>query len=126
MRAPATPRQVDDATAKQHAQQLAGSYQSTRREDSTFFSLLPLLSPLKVQALDDGRVALELAGSRSVFREVKPYLWEEEHGKRRLQAIVENGRVLRWGLEPMSSPSCSSRCRRCQAGWRCCWSGSRW
>lgn len=97
---PATPRQVDDATAKQHAQQLAGSYQSTRREDSTFFSLLPLLSPLKVQALDDGRVALELAGSRSVFREVKPYLWEEEHGKRRLQALVENGRVLRWGLEP--------------------------
>ena len=97
---PATPRQVDDATAKQHAQQLAGSYQSTRREDSTFFSLLPLLSPLKVQALDDGRVALELAGSRSVFREVRPYLWEEEHGKRRLQAIVENGRVLRWGLEP--------------------------
>jgi len=97
---PATARQVDDATAKQHAQQLAGSYQSTRREDSTFFSLLPLLSPLKVEALDDGRVALELAGSRSVFREVKPYLWEEEHGKRRLQAIVENGRVVRWGLEP--------------------------
>lgn len=97
---PATPRQVDDATAKQHAQQLAGSYQSTRREDSTFFSLLPLLSPLKVQALEDGRVALELAGSRSVFREVKPYLWEEEHGKRRLQAVVENGRVARWGLEP--------------------------
>ncbi|RZI58179.1 MAG: class A beta-lactamase-related serine hydrolase [Rubrivivax sp.] len=97
---PATARQVDDATAKQHARQLAGSYQSTRREDSTFFSLLPLLSPLKVEALDDGRVALELAGSRSVFREVKPYLWEEEHGKRRLQAIVENGRVVRWGLEP--------------------------
>ncbi len=97
---PATPRQVDEATAKQHAQQLAGSYQSTRREDSTFFSLLPLLSPLKVQALEDGRVALELAGSRSVFREVKPYLWEEEHGKRRLQAVVENGRVARWGLEP--------------------------
>ena len=96
----ATPRQVDDATAKQHARQLAGAYQSTRREDSTFFSLLPLLSPLKVQALDDGRVALELAGTRSVFREVQPYLWEEEHGKRRLQAIVENGRVVRWGLEP--------------------------
>jgi CubicO group peptidase (beta-lactamase class C family) len=96
----ATPRQVDDATAKQQARQLAGSYQSTRREDSTFFSLLPLLSPLKVEALDDGRVALELAGARSVFHEVKPYLWEEEHGKRRLQAIVENGRVLRWGLEP--------------------------
>ncbi|MDH0865231.1 serine hydrolase [Mitsuaria sp. GD03876] len=98
-RAP-TPRQVDDATAKQHAQQMAGAYRNTRREDSTFFSLLQLLSPLKVEALDDGRVAIELAGSRSVFREVRPYLWEEEHGKRRLQAIVENGRVARWGLEP--------------------------
>jgi len=53
-----------------------------------------------VQSLDDGRVALDLAGSRSVFREVKPWLWEEEHGRRRLQAVAENGRVLRWGLEP--------------------------
>lgn len=95
-----TPRAVDEATARQHARQMAGSYRNTRREDSTFFSLLQLLSPLKVEALDDGRVAIEIAGSRSVFREVKPYLWEEEHGKRRLQAIVENGRVARWGMEP--------------------------
>jgi hypothetical protein len=35
-----------------------------------------------------------------VYREVKPWLWEEQNGKRRLQAIVENGKVKRWGLEP--------------------------
>lgn len=92
--------EVDDATAKLHAQQLAGPYRSTRREDSTFLSLLALLQPLRVQALEDGRVAVDLAGSRSVFREVKPYFWEEEHGHRRLQAKVENGRVLHFGLEP--------------------------
>ena len=34
------------------------------------------------------------------IREVKPYFWEEEHGKRRLQAVVENGKVKHWGLEP--------------------------
>jgi len=98
-RAP-TKIEVDAATAKQHAQLMAGAYRTTRREDSTFLSLLALLSPTRVQALEDGRVAIDLAGSRSVFREVKPFFWEEEHGKRRLQALVENGKVVHWGLEP--------------------------
>jgi hypothetical protein len=79
---------------------MAGAYRTTRREDSTFLSLLALLSPLRVQALEDGRVAMDLAGSRSVFHEVKPFYWEEEHGNRRLQALVENGRVVHFGLEP--------------------------
>lgn len=98
-RAPAGPG-VDEATAAAHAQLLAGAWRNTRREDSTFMSVLQLLSPVRVQAAEHGRVAIELAGSRSTFREVKPFLWEEEHGKRRLQALVADGRVTRWGLEP--------------------------
>ena len=98
-RTPTTPA-VDAATAKLHAQQMAGAYRTTRREDSTFLSLLALLSPVRVEAIEDGKVAIDLAGARSVFREVRPYFWEEEHGKRRLQALVENGKVKRWGLEP--------------------------
>lgn len=97
---PATKPEVDEATAKQHAQQMAGNYRNTRREDSTWLSVLQLLSPVKIQALEDGRLSIDLAGSRSNYREVKPYFWEEEHGKRRLQAVVENGRVKHWGLEP--------------------------
>jgi CubicO group peptidase (beta-lactamase class C family) len=97
---PATKPEVDEATAKQHARQMAGAYRNTRREDSTWLSVLQLLSPVKVDALEDGRLSIELAGARSTYREVKPYLWEEEHGKRRLQAVVENGRVKHWGLEP--------------------------
>ena len=97
---PATKPEVDEATAKAHAAQMAGAYRNTRREDSTWLSVLQLLSPLKVQALEDGRLAIELAGARGVYREVKPYLWEEEHGKRRLKAVVENGKVKHWGLEP--------------------------
>ena len=91
---------VDEATAIAHARMMAGAYRNTRREDSTFMSVLQLLSPVKVQAAEHGRVAIEIGGSRNVFREVKPFLWEEEHGKRRLQAVVEDGRVKRWGLEP--------------------------
>lgn len=91
---------VDEATAKAHAQLMAGPYRNSRREDSTFLSLLQMLSPLRIEALPDGRIALDLAGERGVYREVKPFLWQEEHGKRRLQALVENGKVTRWGLEP--------------------------
>lgn len=97
---PAIKPEVDEATARQHAQQMAGAYRNTRREDSTWLSVLQLLSPLKVQALDDGRLSIDLAGARSTYREVKPYFWQEEHGKRRLQAVVENGKVKHWGLEP--------------------------
>ena len=92
--------QVDEATAKAHAQLMAGAYRSSRREDSTFLSLLQLMGPLKVEALKDGRIAIDLAGARSVFREVRPLVWDEVHGKRRIQAVVENGRVTRWAMEP--------------------------
>lgn len=91
---------VDEATATAHAQMLAGAYRNTRREDSTILSVLQLVSPLRVHEAAHGRVAIEIGGSRSEYREVKPFLWEEVHGKRRLQAIVENGRIKRWGLEP--------------------------
>lgn len=91
---------VDKATAAAHAQMLAGAYRNTRREDSTFLSLLQLAAPLRIDVVDNDKVAIEIGGSRSVFREVKPFLWQEEQGKRRLQAIVENGKVTRWGLEP--------------------------
>lgn len=91
---------VDQATAEAHARMMAGAYRSTRREDATFMSVLQLLSPLRVYAADQGRLAIEIGGGRNVFREVKPFLWQEEHGKRRVQAIVENGKIKRWGLEP--------------------------
>jgi CubicO group peptidase (beta-lactamase class C family) len=91
---------VDEATATAHAALMAGAWRNTRREDSTFMSVLQLLSPVRVQAAEHGRLAIELAGSRNLFYEVKPFLWQEEHGKRRLQAIVEDGKVARWGLEP--------------------------
>jgi CubicO group peptidase (beta-lactamase class C family) len=97
---PATGAGVDQATAEAHARMMAGAYRNTRREDSTFLSVLQLVSPLRVHAADQGRLEIAIGGSRSMFREVKPFLWQEEHGKRRLQAIVENGKVKRWGLEP--------------------------
>jgi CubicO group peptidase (beta-lactamase class C family) len=97
---PAAGPGVDPGTAEAHARMLAGTWRNTRREDSTFMSVLQLLSPVRVQAAEGGRVAIEIGGSRNVFREVKPFLWQEEHGKRRLQAIVEDGKVKRWGLEP--------------------------
>lgn len=98
-RPPAGPG-VDQASAEAHARMMAGAYRNTRREDSTFLSILQLVSPLRVHAADHGRLEIAIGGSRSVFREIKPFLWQEEHGKRRLQAIVENGKVKRWGLEP--------------------------
>ena len=98
-RPPAGPG-VDAATAAAHARLLAGAYRNSRREDSTFLSILQLVSPIRVEDAGQGRVALTLGGSRSEFREVQPFLWQEVNGKRRLQAIVKDGQIVRWGLEP--------------------------
>ena len=98
-RPPAGPG-VDAATAEAHARLLAGAYRNSRREDSTFLSILQLVSPIRVEDAGQGKVALTLGGSRSEFREVQPFLWQEVSGKRRLQALVEDGKVIRWGLEP--------------------------
>ena len=98
-RPPAGPG-VDQATAEAHARLLAGAYRNSRREDSTFLSILQLVSPLRIEDAGQGKVALTIGGSRSEFREVQPFLWQEVNGKRRLQALVEDGKVTRWGLEP--------------------------
>ena len=98
-RPPAAPG-VDAATAAAHARLLAGAYRNSRREDSTFLSILQLVSPVRAEDAGQGKVALTLGGSRSEFREVQPFLWQEVNGKRRLQALVEDGKVIRWGLEP--------------------------
>lgn len=98
-RPPAAPG-VDRATAEAHARLLAGAYRNSRREDSTFLSILQLVSPVRVEDAGQGKVALTLGGSRSEFREVQSFLWQEVNGKRRLQALVKDGKITRWGLEP--------------------------
>jgi len=95
---------VSEDDAKAHAQQLAGTYTSSRRPDSNFLSLANLLGPVKVAANKDGTISVAMArgvgGAPKKWREVAPYLWQDTTSTDRLAADVVDGKVTRFSMEP--------------------------
>jgi Beta-lactamase len=118
---PSQEGKVDEKTAKEHAQLMAGRYTLTRRSHQSFLSILNLLGQAKVIANKDGTISVPaLKGADEQpkkWREIAPFVWRNVAGGDRLAAKVENGRVTRFGVdeypfmlfEPVS-----------------CWSSSGW
>jgi CubicO group peptidase (beta-lactamase class C family) len=99
-----TTTRVDTATAKSHAAMIAGAYGTTRGAKSTFLGLLGLLSQNQVKANPDGSLTAQPLYYPSKFVEVKPFLWQEVGGHDKIQAIVKDGKVVRWasdGIAPI-------------------------
>ena len=103
---PAQEGKVDEATAKAHAAEIAGSYISSRRAETSFMSVLNLLQPVKVSVNEDGTISFpvlkDLNGEPTKWREIRPYVWREVDGKGRLAAEVKDGRVVRFAPEWIS------------------------
>ena len=97
---------VDDATAKQHAEQMAGTYEGSRRSDDGFTSLLNLITQTKVTADGKGSISVpaltDLAGNPTKWQEISPYVWRDVNGSNRLAAKVVDGKVQRFSVEPVS------------------------
>ncbi|MFT4198163.1 MAG: serine hydrolase domain-containing protein [Pseudoxanthomonas sp.] len=98
---------VAAADARLHARQIAGSYVSSRRADSSFLSLLNPLGAVKVSGNEDGTIsvsmALNAAGMPKKWREVSPYLWQDTASGDRLAAVVTDGVVGRFSMEPYAA-----------------------
>ena len=98
---------VDAATAKQHAQLIAGSYISSRRAGSTFMNLVYMLGQTKVVANEDGTISVPMLGTYSgapkKWREVSPFVWQDTNSSDRLAADVVDGRVTRFSAEPIAA-----------------------
>ena len=98
---------VSEADAKLHAQQIAGTYMSSRRAQSNPLSLTSLLGPIKVIANEDGTITVPAAtdpsGAPKKWREIEPYVWQEAGGNDRLAADVVDGKVTRFGFEPYAT-----------------------
>jgi CubicO group peptidase (beta-lactamase class C family) len=97
---------VDEKTAAEHARMIVGTYENTRRVQSSFLSLLNLLGPIKVTANQDGTIsaaaARNLAGVPIKWREVEPFVWRDVDGNNLLAGQVENGRVVRFSFGEIS------------------------
>jgi CubicO group peptidase (beta-lactamase class C family) len=93
---------MDAATAKVHAQQIAGRYQTTRRGETTFVSLINMIQPTTIAANADGSITTKLLLAPETFVEISPYLWHQVGGHDLLQAKVVDGKVVTWSTDVLA------------------------
>ncbi len=98
---------VSEEVAKEHAQAMVGNYDSSRRPDSNFMSLVNLLGQVSVVANEDGSISVPMmtdsAGAPKKWREISPWVWQDEASGERLAADVVDGKVVRFSAEPYSA-----------------------
>jgi CubicO group peptidase (beta-lactamase class C family) len=103
--APATAG-VDPATAAQHAQLMTGTWSSTRRSASSFFSLTDLLGQVRVSTGPKGELVAPASpgfgGQARRWVEVAPFVWQDVDSHERLAAVVEDGRPTRFSVDQLS------------------------
>jgi CubicO group peptidase (beta-lactamase class C family) len=84
--------------AKKDGAFIAGSYIANRRADSNFLRLLSAVGPAKVTVDKDGIVSVSAfktaGGAVKKWREIGPYLWQEQGGESRMAARFVNGKYL--------------------------------
>ena len=97
---------VDAATAREHARMMVGTYNKTRRLESSFLKAMELVGQVKVSLDRDGGLLTKLSptigGQPRKWVEIEPFVWREQGGRMRLAAKVENGRVVRFSLDSAS------------------------
>lgn len=97
---------VDAATAREHARMMVGTYNKTRRLERSFLKAAELGGQFKVGLDADGglvfKAASDIGGVPRKWVEIAPFVWRDADGKMRLAAKVENGRVVRFGIDSSS------------------------
>ncbi|MEO7206239.1 MAG: serine hydrolase [Steroidobacteraceae bacterium] len=105
---PGTPdlRSVDAKTAAEHAKLMAGHYESSRRVETSFMSIIGFASPFKLSVGKDGTLTSPSFKGRNgtprFYREVAPFVWRDVNSGWRLAAKVADGRVQRFSIDEIS------------------------
>lgn len=107
VRAPAAGAETDARAATERARLLASNaYRTSRRSESGPARLMGTLGQIRVTVNPDGTVSVPLPiganGDPMRWREVSPWLWQRTDGPERLAAVVEDGRVVYWSVDPFA------------------------
>src|SRR5208282_5265424 len=96
---PAPPRAAEPTlkTAKADGALVAGNYIESRGSFTNLLSIGGLLGQAEASVNDDNTLSVDalkdFAGNPKKFREVKPFVWREVHGRGLLVAKVKDGKV---------------------------------
>ncbi len=105
---PGTPdmRKVDAQTAAAHAKLMAGYYESSRRPETSFMSILSFAGPFKLTVGKDNLLTAPAFKGRNgaprYYREVAPFVWRDVSSGWRLAAKVVDGHVQRFSIDEIS------------------------
>jgi CubicO group peptidase (beta-lactamase class C family) len=104
---PAPEGHIDTAAATADAARLAGTYVSSRRAETNFFSLLNYLLASNVAADGSGDITAggveTLASQPQHFTPMGPFLWRASGGKTRLAAKLQGQAIAMWGEDETSA-----------------------
>jgi len=93
---------VDEATAKTHAQMLAGNWTGSRGAFTTFMSAIGLIGQTKVAVGPKGELVVPdakgLNGKPIKWVEIAPFVWQDADGHDQLAAKVVDGSVTRFSF----------------------------
>ena len=85
---------------------MTGYYESSRRPETSFFSILNFAGPFKVSVDKDGFLTASSFkgrnGATRRYREVAPFVWRDVDSGWRLAAKVVDGRVQRLSIDEIS------------------------
>lgn len=103
-RAPAS-RHADAPAAADRAKLLAAStYRLSRRSEAGPARLMGAIGQVRVLSDASGTLTIPLLvganGEPMRWRELLPWIWQRVDGPERLSAVVEDGRVLHWSVDP--------------------------
>jgi CubicO group peptidase (beta-lactamase class C family) len=91
------PNITAQSSAKQHAAELSGSYQVSRREQGTMLALLYKLLQMKVTSEPDGTIVIpalkDINGKPKKWHEFEPYGYQQINGQDRIFFVHRNGKA---------------------------------
>ena len=98
--------QVDAKTAAEHARQVAGLYDNSRRGHSSFIAAMGFMNQTMVRQDGKGSILVpslkNFGGAPKKWKEITPYVWREVGGDARLAVQMVNGKAVRFSVDNVS------------------------
>ena len=103
---PPMPAPLDSKTQREHAELMAGTWESSRRAQSSWMRMLYFTGQTQVGVSEDGGLLvpdlLTPGGAPRKWVEIAPFQWEDPLNHEKLAAKLVDGKPVRWSFDMIS------------------------